>query len=563
MNLFSLFKHKAFQDINLGGINTVIFFSIIINLLMLIIPLYTLQVYDRVLTSHSVDTLVALSVGILFTVAVIATVEAIKSYVLTRIGNNMHINSSTKVLNASITKSVQNASPQVEPIRDLNKIINFVSNNSVGLVSLLDLPWIPIFVVIIYFIHPILGVVTAIFMVLLLITTILANKMTHNHYEKAFVSASKAEKRLMEVMNNAGIVCAMGMRKNMLQYWEEYKLDNVANSSNANDLSSIFKSIAKFIRLVQSIGITGVGAYLVLNNELTVGAMIAANILSGRGSAPFEAFIASYKSLLETKDAITRLDNVLTSYDMHQQSTKLPTPKGKISVENVEYSINGQNKPILSNINLQIKEGEIVGILGASASGKSTLAKILVGILKPTKGHSRLDDADVYSWSVNGEVGQYIGYLPQEVMLFDGTIRDNIARFSQCSDEEVTNTCKMAEVHDMILRLPNGYDTVVGNDGVLLSGGQKQRIALARALFRTPKFLVLDEPNSNLDTEGEIALLNTLKKLKDLGITTILITHKLVLTANTDKLIVIANGEIKIFDERQKVLNLISNQKNS
>ena len=459
-------------------------------------------------------------------------------------------------MNAVILNSANGLKGGVLALKDHEKIKNFLAGTH-GLITLFDAPWIPVFLLIVFLIHPLLSFVLILYMVVLFVLTLLTEKTTAPHLKKATEASIAGYAKADEIARNAQMIEAMGMRKAMIHYWFTSSGLSSYYQSISSDKAAIFTSMAKFVRHSQSIILTAFGAYLAINNEMTIGGMIAANILASKAIAPMEGLISSWKNLFVTKESLQRLNELLEKHTSTHQATKMPAPKGDLLLSTVVFAPNENAEPVLKNISFELKGGEFLGIVGPSASGKSTLAKLLVGIYKTTTGKIRLDGADLDNWDKE-QLGQYMGYLAQDVVMITGTIRDNIARFQNAKDEDVIEAAIRANAHELILKLPKGYDTPVGQGGHLLSGGQRQRIGLARAFFGTPKIIVLDEPNSSLDNEGDIALLKAISTMKSLGSTIVVIAHRPSILQSADKLAVLSNGYLQHFGGYREVLTQLS-----
>ncbi len=354
-------------------------------------------------------------------------------------------------------------------------------------------------------------------------------------------------------LRNADVIWALGMLGDLRRRWQEKHLSALAYSGRATDQLGTYSAIAKFVRPLLQIAMLGFGAYLVIDEAISAGVMIASSIVMGRALQPVEASIAHWRSFISARSAYSRLSKLLGEYDVNRERMQLPAPQGRINVEGMTLVPPGANKPALINISFQLAAGELLGIIGPSAAGKSSLARALMGIWAPKVGHVRLDGADMAEWD-RKDLGRHLGYLPQDVELFDGTVAENISRFENVVAQTVNQAAQIANAHEMILRLPEGYDTQIGEGGCVLSGGQRQRIGLARALHGLPCLIVLDEPNANLDAEGEAALQITLRRLKEMKKTVIIISHKRTTLADTDKLLVLDSARVKSFGPRDKVL---------
>lgn len=533
------------------GIKTIAMLSVFSNILLLVIPIYTLQVYDRVLLSRSNDTLFFLTLGVIIALIIVGFTEVVRSHLLIRIANQFEQKLSTKVLTQMISLTSLGFNNGSQPLRDQEKIKNFIAGGQ-GIITLFDAPWIPVFILIVFLIHPWLSVVLLFGMTILFILTRLTESATIAHMKKANESSIQAYSKVDEILKNAQLIEAMGMKKSMIHHW--FTSSGLASyyQSLSSDKASFYTSIAKFVRMGQNIVLTGVGAYLAINNEMTVGGMIAANILASKAAAPLEGLIASWKNFNSTKESLDRLNEVLLHEGNHQSTTHLPTPTGRLSIENVVFTPQKESPAVIKGISFELEAGTVLGIVGASAAGKSTLAKLIIGVYQPNSGHVRLDGADVASW--DGDLlGKHIGYLPQDVTLMTGTIKQNIARFHDVSDELIIDAAIQADAHDLILRLPQGYDTPVGAGGNTLSGGQRQRIGLARAFFGNPRLVVLDEPNSSLDNDGDQALIRAIANAKANSSTVIIIAHRPIILQGADKLAVLSQGQLQLFGDYKEI----------
>jgi PrtD family type I secretion system ABC transporter len=527
-------------------------FSFFLNLLMLVSPFYMMQVYDRVLTSRSKDTLIVLTVLAVGLLAISAMLELVRSRILVRLGARLDRHVTHDLFAALIEDRIatrRNTGSQ--PIRDLETVRSFLTGP--GLLAFFDAPWVPLFLGLIFLFHPLLGAVAVGGAVVLFVLAVLSELTTRAPWQRATTESMQAHRFAEASLRNADVIWALGMLGDLRRRWQEKHLSALAYSGRATDRLGTFSAIAKFVRPLLQIGLLGFGAYLVIDEAISAGVMIASSIVMGRALAPVEASIAHWRSFISSRSAYSRLSKLLAEYDINRERMKLPTPRGKISVEGMTLVPPGANKPALVSVSFQLAQGDLLGIVGPSAAGKSSLARALMGIWAPKVGHVRLDSADLAEWD-RKDLGRHLGYLPQEVELFDGTVAENIARFETVQPEAVNRAAQIANAHDMILRLPEGYDTQIGEGGCVLSGGQRQRIGLARAIYGLPCFIVLDEPNANLDADGEAALRVTLKRLKELRKTVVIISHKRSTLSDTDKLLVLDGGRVKSFGPRAEVL---------
>lgn len=527
-------------------------FSFCMNVLMLLLPIYSLQVLDRVISSHSMDTLILLTLITVIGFAFYAALSLIKSYVLEGTTQWLDHKLAPKLLAFAVMKSSFGGGVATagQYQRDLANIKAFIMN---GLSVLLDAPWSLIFIVVIYMINPILGFISVLGIVILVGLAVINELATKKPLEQSQEGAIQSSQLADIASRNAEAIEAMGMLDPIVHNWTEFnkpvnELQHVASSRN-----NIIQAISRFLRIGLQIAVTGVGAYLALKGELTPGGLIASSILVGRALAPFEGAISIWKLLVTARESYHRLDAVLESVPNLRGSMALPRPKGRLTAESVYYSP-PNTPPILKNINFVLEPGEGLGIIGPSAAGKSTLAKLIIGLVPPTHGSIRLDAAETFKWNRN-DFGKHVGYMPQQVDLFNGTIKDNIARMVlDATDEEVIAAAQFAGCHEMILRLPNGYETQFHQGNLSLSPGQRQRIGLARAVFRRPQFVVMDEPNGNLDGDGERALLTALARMKQAGMTFIVVAHRPSIVGSVDKIMMLRHGAVEAFGPREDVL---------
>lgn len=528
-------------------------FSLCINLLMLALPLYSLQVLDRVMSSHSLSTLLMLTVITVACFAFFSLFSSIRTHVLNRIGEWLENALSPLLLSNAISKaSIGQPASASQHHRDLAYIKNFITG--IGVATLMDAPWSIIYILVIYMISPVLGFITVVGCVLLFLLAVVTEYATKKPLNQSMRVNIHSLGIAEAASRNAEIVESMGMMNNIVANWKQNNAKNVEFQNIANNRSNIIQSFSRFIRMVLQISMIGVGAMLALYNEMTVGGMIAASILNGRALAPFDASINVWKGFIMARDAYRRINDSISNVSKMRGTMRLPAPQGALRVENLFYRAANSDKPILKGVNFQLNPGESLGIIGPSAAGKSTLAKLLVGILPPLHGTVRLDGADVFKWN-REDFGQYVGYLPQDVELFAGTVRDNIARMEpNPSDERVIEAAQRAGVHDLILQLPKGYETEFSPGNLSLSPGQRQRIGLARALYCDARFVVLDEPNSNLDGDGERALLECLSHLKARGVTMVIVAHRPSIVTGVDKILMLREGVVEQFGPREQVL---------
>jgi PrtD family type I secretion system ABC transporter len=521
------------------------FFSLIINLLMLAPALFMLQVFDRVVTSRSGETLIMLFVLTLAALIAMAYLDAIRTRLLARAAIKLEKLLGPRVLASMLRQSARaNRTLSLHGLRDINALRAFLTGP--GIIALFDAPWVPLFIVLIFLFHPTLGLVALLGALLLLALTVLNEKLSRRSLESMQTDARIAGRFVDQSLGNAEVVGALGMVDNVTQDWREKSGKVLSSQLEANQIGSFLTSTTRFLRQMLQVVMLAVGAWLTIEQLSTPGVMIAATIILGRALAPVESLIAGWKSLVEARGAYVRLSEVFASESKVPDSMTLPTPTGALAVENVVFGFPGQELPIIRRVSFALPPGGSLAIVGPSAAGKSTLARLVVGVWHPASGAVRLDGADIRSWP-RERLGPHVGYLPQSVEIFSGTVSDNIARMGEINSEEVIRAATRANAHELILSLPKGYDTPVGEGGTLLSAGQRQRVALARALYGNPKLVVLDEPNSNLDNAGEAALSEAVRQLKADSVTLVIITHRLPLLAAVDKVMVLMRGGVEKF----------------
>ena len=531
-------------------------FSFIINLLMLTGPLFMLQVYDRVLTSQSIPTLIALTVLVFGLYVFMGALEFIRSRVLARIGVKLDRDLSRQTFALWIKQGLMKRSAgSAEPLSDLQKLKQFLGGT--GPSTLFDIPWVPVYLGIIFLLHVTLGLVATIGAVLIFVLALLNEAVTRRTLEQANRTNALASGFADLSHRNAEAVTAMGMGKQVEQRWLGIHAYASALQLRASDKGGFFIATSKVSRLFLQSVMLAAGAALAIEQVITPGVMIAASIIMGRALAPVDQAIAQWKGFVSARQSYTRLSLLFKALPKEKERLSLPAPAGVLDVEEVFVTPPGAEKPVLENLRFRLQPGQALGVIGPSASGKSTLARLMVGVWIPMRGTVRLDGATLDQWNPD-ELGPYIGYLPQSVELFDGTVKENIARFQpDATDEAIVTAARRAGVHDMILRLPQGYETRIGEGGAFLSAGQRQRIALARALYGDPRVVILDEPNSNLDAEGDAALTHAIEALKQLGRTVVVMTHRPSAIAAVDLLLMLQNGRQQAFGPKEQVLQAV------
>ena len=524
-------------------------FSLAINLLYLAGPLYMLQVYDRVVPSSSETTLVMLTLALLMAYLALAGLDAMRARVLTRASVKLDRKIATAVMTASIDQPLGGARSQ--SLRDFDSFRQFVSG--AGIHALFDLPWAPVYIAVIFMLHWSLGAFALGCGVLLVLMALLNEWLVGRQLGGANAAAARNYAFTEMSLRNTEAIRAMGMTPGLLERWGTDRDQMLGRQVVASDRAGAIQSVIKFLRLSMQSVILGLGAYLVIEHTVTAGAMFAASLLLGRALQPVEQVVGAWRGIVAVRGAFRRLHQLFSAIASQGPELALPKPTGKLSVEGVSYVAPGSPRPLLRNVSFEIGAGEILGIIGPSGAGKSTLARHLVGVLSPTAGAVRLDGADVAAWSRNG-LGSHVGYLPQDIELFADTVACNINRFQPGDDPAVLEAARMAGVHELILRLSNGYNTAVGEGGAVLSGGIRQRLGLARAVYASPSLVVLDEPSSNLDADGDVALADCLIELKKKGVTVVLISHRPASIVTADKLLLLKDGAVELFGPRLDVL---------
>jgi ATP-binding cassette subfamily C protein len=525
-------------------------FSLAINLLYLAGPLYMLQVYDRVISSGSVTTLVMLTIALTGAYLALAGLDVVRAHVLTRAGIRLDGLLSDRVVAATLSEAGSESS-RSQPLRDFDTFRQFITGT--GVHALFDLPWTPLYVAVIFLLHPALGALALAGVVILTLLALVNEWLVRHTLGEANEAATRNYAFTDMSLRNAEVVRAMGMAPGLLKRWSRDRFRVLERQMVASDRAATMSSIIKFVRLTMQSLVLGLGAYLAIERFTSVGAMFAASILLGRALQPVEQVVGGWRGFVGARDAYDRVKRLLTTNPPPDISLVLPRPSGRLGAQSVFYALPGSNKAILKGISFQIEAGETLGIVGPSGAGKSTLARLLVGVTRPSSGVVRLDGADVAIWPRH-LFGRYAGYLPQDIELFADTVSANISRFQTGRDAAVIQAAKLAGVHDMILQLPEGYDTQVGEGGAVLSGGYRQRIGLARAVFGNPSLIVLDEPSSNLDSAGDFALSECISELKGMGTTIVIVSHRAGTIASADKILLLRDGTIEAFGERQEVM---------
>nr|WP_170465321.1 type I secretion system permease/ATPase [Ruegeria arenilitoris] len=526
------------------------------NILILAIPIYLFQISDRVLTSRSLDTLIMLTAIVAGAVIFQAAFDAVRRFMLMRTAVEVAARLGAPVLSAAAHASLHGNGREYQTLGDLQQVRGFLVSGT--LISFLDVPFAPLFILMIFLVHPQLGTIVIITALLLMIIAFVNQKMTAKPFAEANRAQSMANQHLDSMARNSQIINALAMIPEAVRIWGRDTAQSLTWQVRAQDRNVIFAAISRAVRLLTQIAILGWGAFLALQGEITGGMVIAASIIAGRAFAPIEGSIEGWNSFLLTRAAFGRIRNLLSNSALQFEKLRLPRPEGRMDVERLLYVPGGTKRVVLNGISFSLNPGETLAVIGNSGAGKTTLGKTLVGSILPTSGSVRLDLMDIRNWDPR-QFGESIGYLPQDVQLFPGTIKDNIGRMrADATDEQIHDAAVLADVHNMIATLPQGYETVVAADGSPLSGGQKQRIALARAFFGNPRMVVLDEPNSNLDVAGDQALSKAIAQAKANKITVVVITQKPTLLNVVDKIMLLTDGRVALFGQREQVLQQLN-----
>lgn len=537
-------------------------FSFFINLLLLTAPLYMLKLFDRVLSSRNDATLYALTVIAVLMLMVMGLLETIRSRVLVRVGARLDDRLANRVFSATFRKSLSAAEvDRGQALRDLDGLRQFLTSSAPF--ALFDAPGTPVFLLLIFVFHPLLGVI-ALVGALLLFGLALANELrTRPKLDEAGRHSAEASLFAQTSLRNADAIQAMGMMPALQRRWRARHESALSLQAVASDRAGTIMAMSKALRMVIQIAMLATGALLAMSQIITPGVMIAASIIMGRALAPVEQAIGNWRNVVSARQSYNRLQELLQELPNLPTRMRLPDPIGQVTADRLVGVPPGAQVAALKGVSFEIEAGEAVGVIGPTGAGKSTLARLLVGIWPPYGGHLRLDGADMGNWA-SEELGRFIGYLPQDVELFGGTVSENISRFDDEPDpQEVVAAARLAGVHDMILHLPDGYDFLIGEGGRRLSGGQRQRIALARALYREPPLVVLDEPNSNLDADGDRALGDAIRALKEMGKTVIVMAHRPSAISAVDKLIMLRDGQLEAFGQKDEVLKKVVERQGS
>ena len=534
-------------------------FSAAVNILLLTPIIYMLTVYDRVVASGSMSTLLMLTLLMIALLLAVGGFEWVRSTILIGASNRLEQLLRKRVSDATFKRALITGGliSNAQPLGDLTSLRQFMTGN--GLFAFFDAPWFPIYIFVMFLFHPWFGLAGILAGAIMVLLAIANNSATDALLKEANEKSNQANSRFQSSLRNSEVVAALGMSEELAKSQNKLSDEVLEKQTEASQKAAALNGLSKSFRLISQSLLLGLGAYLALNQEISPGMMIAGSLLLGRALAPIDMLVGTWKGFSLATAQYNRLKDLLEKIPLQSDKMSLPAPAGTLSVEQATVVPPGSRNPVVRGVSFELQAGEMLGIVGPSASGKSTLARALLGIWPTYAGKVRLDGADISSWD-RIELGPHVGYLPQDIELFDGTIAENIARFREASSDDVVAAAQLAGVHELILRLPQGYDTKIGSTGGALSGGQRQRIALARAVFGSPKYLILDEPNSNLDDQGEKELVLALNRIKSSGCTTLVITHRTMILQCVDKMLVLKDGQRAAFGAKNDVLAALTKQ---
>ena len=532
------------------------FFSLFINLLMLLPSIYMLAVYDVVVPSRSPMTLVMITLLVVFLYIISGTLQTIRSKLLVRINAKLDEFMRDRVINSTFDFALKHPSKaSTQPVNDFQQIKQFLSGPTVT--AFFDVPWIPIYLGVLFIFHKYYGIWATVVIFLVLTITLLNEFFTKKYLKEANEALIKSNKALNQLVQNVEVIEAMGMRGRIYKRWLQLHNKYISAMKRASDKGNFWSNLLKTTRIMSQSLMLGLGGYLAINLQITSGMIVAGSILLGRTLAPIDLIVNTWRNFSSARFSYKRLKTLLSEFKEKPKPMKLPPPKGEVFLEQIVVVPPDSEEPVIRNLTLRINPGEVVAIIGPNGAGKSSLARVMVGVWHPVAGEVRIDGASIEQWD-REYLGQFIGYLPQDIELFEGTVAENIARFEEVVPEKVLRAALLSGAHEAIIKLPQGYNTYIGPGGVTLSGGMRQRIALARALYGDPKIVVLDEPNSNLDDAGEKALIKALWELKKRKVTTVFISHKPNLLEIADKIAFIQDGILRLYGPADQVIAQLS-----
>ena len=526
-------------------------FSLGVNVLMLTVPFYMLQIFDRVLLSRSLETLLLLTLIAVAGLLTLGLLDAVRGLVVLRFGSWMERQLGGYALAAGVMRGLRRSQTNAQGLRDLTTVRTFLTGH--GIFPFLDAPWTPLFLLAVFLLHPTLGLVATAGALVLAVLAVTNEVATRRLNDRSSETTNNATEDAHKAMRNADAIEAMGMLPALIDRWYGKADVSLAMHARAAARSVALTSFSRFIRLALQLGILGVAAFYVVENQITAGAMVAASILLGRALAPIEMAIGSWRSATAARKAYQNLQRLIQGTPMDRAPIKLPRPKGWLVVDGITFFYPGSKDPLLRGVSFALQPGECLGLVGPAAAGKTTLARLVAGTLVPSHGHVRLDGMEMSQWPTT-ERGRYVGYVPQGIELFNGTVAENIARMQDGEREAVIEAAQLVGAHETILSLPDGYETEIGDAGAALSGGQRQQIALARAVYGGPCLVVFDEPSASLDSRGEAYLLHALETLRERGVTTVVVAHRPTLLQKADKVLLLRDGMVEAFGPRSELL---------
>lgn len=544
-----------------GSLVMIFGLSFFVNLLALTVPLYLLHIYDHVLASRSIDTLVMLTGLVVVALAVHATLETLRRSMLARIGIWLDDRLQASVLTSAVQAALRgDVAAAAQAWRDVGGLRSFFGGSACT--ALFDLPWTPIFILAMVLVHPLLGAIGFLASIVLFGLAVFNEMVTRKPYSRSSAAWAESQHRFETLLRNVEVISAMGMLPGVARLLRDEQSGAKQAQLSASVRGSAIQALARFVRLFAQVIVMACAAWLVIIHDVSPAAIFATSILLGRSLGPVEGAIGTWKAVTGVRLGFARLKKIMASAPRPQPAMALPRPNGQLSIEQVTVNAPGMDTPALRRLSFAINPGEILGVVGASGAGKSTLGRVIAGTVMPNSGHARLDGADIALWLASGG-HRYLGYLPQDVELFGGTVKDNIARLQEASAEEVIAAASLVGLHEAIMRLPRGYQTDIGEGGVRLSGGQRQRLGLARALFGHPRLIVLDEPNASLDTEGEEALRRAIHAMRERGSTIVIIAQRLGILNMADKVLVLDGGKMDAFGDRRDIAEKIRSGRTS
>ena len=541
---FLKFSKKTFLFVGL--------FSLFVNILMLLPAIYMLAVYDIVVPSRSENTLLFITLLVVILFGIMAILQIIRGKILVRINNKIDNILNERVVDSMYKFALKHPTKaSIQPFNDFQQIKNFLTGQTIF--AFFDVPWTPIYLFVLFMFHVYYGMLAVVIISIVIAITFINEYSSKKHLEKANETLIKSNKFLNNTISNIEVIEALGMRKRIYQRWFDIYKNYLSNYKVANDKGIFWSNTTKTFRMLSQSLMLGLGGLLAINLQISSGMIVAGSIVLGRVLAPLDLLVSTWRNFSSARLAYRRLNSLLAEFEEEPPRVKLPEPEGSITLREVVVIAPDGKNPILKNINMHINAGDMVALVGPSGAGKSSLVRTILGVWTPVNGKVEIDGADIRQWD-REYLGNYVGYLPQDIELFEGTIAENIARFEKAKDEDIIEAGRISGAHEVIVKFPEGYNTYIGPGGITLSGGQRQRIGLARALYKNPRIVILDEPNSNLDDAGERALFNALLELKKRKTTVIVITHKINILELVDKIAVLRDGVLQMYGPKEKIL---------